>query len=848
MTEPFPTPPDATTPRLRSEAPARFTAILESTTDLVLMADKSGRTLYINKAGRDLLGWSVDELPERTPMSEMFPEWAFATVTEQGMPTAIATGSWSCETALKTRSGREIPVLQVLLAHLGEDGEVEFFSTICRDIGDRKQKELEQIEWSNRYDAAIRASGQVLFDWDSTNGVIDYGGAVERVTGFASHELDGGINQLRSLIHHEDREHFDSAISHVIDTREPLKTEFRFLRKDRREITVKAYGHFFLDRLGRIGRMVGFLSDITAERIFERGVQLAHERLEGAVAERTRELADANLLLQESARQQEAVARLGQRALLGIPLSELMDEAVALVRSSLQVDCASLNEWNPETQTLRAKSYTGWPDGPNYPDTPAGTLSQSGYTLIVGHPVISSNYQVEKRFSPSESCRVAGIQCALTAPIQANARPFAVLGAFSIKKRTFGQDDISFLQGVANILSAAIERLRVEETAQRAQVEAETANRAKSEFLSRMSHELRTPLNAILGFTQLLELDQHDERHMESITHISKAGHNLLEMINEVLDIARLDSGRVEFHREPVDLPSFLADVVILLKPLASKHGITIRIADSVGEPPVADTDRERLKQIFVNILSNAIKYNRPAGSVTIAVARKDSGFINVSVTDTGYGIPQESLSRLFVPFERLGQKEGGTAGGTGLGLALCQRLVKGLGGQIGVASTVGLGSTFWVELPGKAEISETVPSPVSNQTEPEPMADQSQKTVLYVEDDLSNYHLIERIIETRKGVKLVSAIDGSSVMDLIKLHPPSLILLDLNLPDTTGEILIEKLKGDDSSREIPVVLVTGEVASDRTNTVLRLGAAEILPKPYRIQDFLRVLDKYLGT
>ena len=249
-------------------------------------------------------------------MADIFPAWAYATLSDQAMPAAYANGSWSGETAVLTRSGREIPVLQVLLAHSGSDGEVDFYSTICRDISERKQKELEQIEWSNRYDAAIRASGQVLFDWDSTSGKISYAGAAERVTGYMPEELIGGLAQLRGLIHADDQAGFDRAIQRAIETREPLRIEFRLQRKDCREVVVKAQGHFFLDRLGRIGRMVGFLSDITAERIYERGVQLAHERLEQSVRERTQELEGANLRMLERARQQEAVARLGQRALM----------------------------------------------------------------------------------------------------------------------------------------------------------------------------------------------------------------------------------------------------------------------------------------------------------------------------------------------------------------------------------------------------------------------------------------------------------------------------------------------------------------------------------------------------
>ncbi len=844
--------PTSRSPQHRDEAQARFIKILESTTDLVLMSDREGRTLYINKAGREMLGWSEEALAAGTTMSSIFPGWAYAIVSEHAIPSASSLGSWSGETALLTNTGDEIPVLQVLLAHAGIDGEVDFFSTICRDISERKQKELEQIEWSNRYDAAVRASGQVLFDWDSTTGKINYSGAVERVTGYAAEEMDGGLAQLRSMIHPADHPGFDNAVEEALTNHEGFRSEFRIFRKDRREIVLLAQGHFFLDRLGRIGRMVGFLSDVTAERAYERGLQINQERLEQSVTERTHALEQANAELVESARQQEAVARLGQRALMGISLPELMAEAIEVVQIGLQVDCVSVNEWLPDSKVFMCRAQRGWPSEHLFAETQAGAHSQTGYTLTSGQPVIASNYETETRFTPSEACQAAGVQSAISAPIQADSGPFGVLGAFSVKRRTFGQEDVSFLQGVANILSAAIERLRADETARRAQADAEAANRAKSDFLSRMSHELRTPLNAILGFSQLLEMEEHNERQAESIDHISRAGRNLLTLINEVLDIARLDSGRTQSRPEMVKLEPLLAEVVSLNQTIALRNGVTMRIAPLPAGELISKTDHGLLKQVLMNLLSNAVKFNHRDGFATIAVARSGADSWRISVTDTGPGIPPEDLSRLFVPFERLGQKEGGTEGGTGLGLALCQRLVKALDGRIGVTSEAGHGSTFWVEIPACDSVNEehAIPTPAPER-DPAPLeASESapdRKTILYVEDDLSNYFLLERIIDTRKNLKLLSAIRGSMALDLAKENCPSLVLLDLNLPDITGEDLLDQLKQCPETKHIPVIVVTGEVMSDRAEGLLKKGAVEILQKPYRVQDFLKSLDLHIA-
>ena len=284
--------------------------------------------------------------------------------------------------------------------------------------------------------------------------------------------------------------------------------------------------------------------------------------------------------------------------------------------------------------------------------------------------------------------------------------------------------------------------------AERARDSAESSNRAKSEFVSRMSHELRTPLNAILGFTQLLEIEQHNARQAESIDHISRAGRNLLTLINEVLDIARIDSGRMSIKPEPVELMPLLLSVTTQLQSQAAARRITMHLIEGGAADAIVTTDRERFKQAVSQIVENAIHYNSDGGKVTISVTMSSADYWKVSVTDTGAGIPPELMSRLFVPFERLGQIEGGTSAGTGLGLALCQRLIKALDGRIGVSSTVGLGSTFWVEIPALISVNlaesamaqETPALPPNPIAEPAP--DSPCKTVLYVEDDVANYNL----------------------------------------------------------------------------------------------------------
>jgi PAS domain S-box-containing protein len=843
---------DQPAPSLHPEnLPERFIQILEATTDVVAMSDLQGRLLYLNTAGRNLFGWDDDESVGQHELNELYPAWAYQVVLHDAMPAARREGSWSGETALAAPGDREVPILQVVLAHNGPDGNVEFFSTICRDISDRKQKELERIEWANRYDAAIRASGQVLFDWDSASGDITYGGDLKRLLGYTAEEMSGGLDRLREVIHPNDLEAFDAEIERVQTNRDPFHHEFHVRKKTGETVMVEAQGFFFLDRQGRIGRMVGFLRNVTVERTAERAVQVANERLEQRVAERT-------AAIELSARRQEAVARLGQRALAGLPLEQLMQEAVEISHHGLQAELASVLDYDAQHDAFVVRAEIGWPT-PGVPNhIPGGTASQSGYAMLTGASVVSPNLGQEHRFVVSEVVRLAGAQSGMSACIQAGDRPLGVVNVFHKTPRDYTPDDVNFLQAVANVLTAAIERHRVEADLRRTRAEAEAANRAKSEFLSRMSHELRTPLNAILGFSQLLEIEEHNERQAESIAHISRAGQNLLNLINEVLDIARLDAGRMQFRSEPVELPALLREVMMLTTAMAARNQVTLKMQEETTlEPPCVSLDRERLKQVLLNLVSNAVKYNRPQGKVTMTIARTEANW-RINIADTGRGIPADQLPRLFKPFERLGQKEGGTEDGTGLGLALAQRLVTALNGKLGVTSTVNVGSTFWVEVPAldgappsiplkpnpqssSRSVAQSLPTPT-----PLPSALRKERVVLYIEDDIANYYLLERILQSRKELKLVSALQGSLGLELARSQQPDLILLDLNLPDMSGEQLLRKLKGDPQTASIPVIAVTGEAASNRPDQLRAIGAVETLVKPYRVQELTVLIDRAL--
>jgi signal transduction histidine kinase len=326
-----------------------------------------------------------------------------------------------------------------------------------------------------------------------------------------------------------------------------------------------------------------------------------------------------------------------------------------------------------------------------------------------------------------------------------------------------------------------------------AREEAERANRAKSDFLSRMSHELRTPLNAILGFGQLLEMEELPPNQRESVAHVLKAGRHLLGLINEVLEIAKIEAGRLTVSTEAVSVMEVIGEALVMARPLSNERSITIETPER--EDIFVLADRQRLKQVLLNLLSNAIKYNRDHGRVTIS-AERVAAKLRIDVSDTGQGIASDKLDRLFTPFERLGA-EGSDIQGTGLGLALSKSLVEVMGGELSVESEPGEGSTFSIELP----IAKRPTMPVADRGDAaSARRDRLPEgaTVLYIEDNMSNLRLVEQVLKIHSSARLFTAMQGRIGIDLARRHRPDIILLDLHLPDMDGEEVLRRLRGDE--------------------------------------------------
>ena len=415
---------------------------------------------------------------------------------------------------------------------------------------------------------------------------------------------------------------------------------------------------------------------------------------------------------------------------------------------------------------------------------------------------------------------------------------------------------------------------------------ANRANLAKSEFLSRMSHELRTPMNSILGFAQLMDMGELNPNQKKGVGHILNSGKHLLGLIDEVLDISRIESGRISFLPEPILVGTIISEIMDTVQPLADARQLNLELENSPENRLYVMSDRKLLKQVLINLLNNAVKYNRQGGSIFIKTETRqqdDKGvaFIRIAVTDTGIGIHPDDIPKLFIPFERIGAEKTLTEG-TGLGLAVVKKIMEGMEGKVGVNSVFGQGSTFWIDLPAtenqiswknqqENNVKLTADLVVANNEIAFQNEEKAQRaaelvvlkkeysletgttgttntgTILYIEDNIENTELVEEIIQNcRPGIRLITSIYGNTAVRLATDNLPDLILLDLDLPDMTGSEVLANLLADDSTKSIPVVILSADAMHYQIEKLITAGAREYLTKPLEVNIFLKVVDEWI--
>lgn len=406
------------------------------------------------------------------------------------------------------------------------------------------------------------------------------------------------------------------------------------------------------------------------------------------------------------------------------------------------------------------------------------------------------------------------------------------------------RDQLGNPRGFAKLTRDMTAPRQVEAVLTDAKSVAEKANLAKSEFLSSMSHELRSPLNAILGFAQLMQSDSPTPTpaQSDSIAQILQAGWYLLKLINEILDLAKVESGNLSLSSEPTALDEVMVECQGMTEPQVQQRGIHITFP-RFDAPCFVQADRTRLKQVICNLLSNAIKYNRAHGTVEVICAVSAPERVRVSIKDTGAGLPPEKLAKLFQPFNRLGQ-EAGAEEGTGIGLVVAKQLVELMGGRIGVESSVGAGSVFWFELKSADTPEFAVEGPEAMPpAKPEVLSGARQRTVLCIEDNPANLKLIEQLVTRRPDIKLLTAVNGNSGVKLARASQPEVILMDINLPDISGFDARKILREDPETEHIPIVAISANAMPRDIEKGLHAGFFRYLTKPIKISEFMDTLN-----
>jgi hypothetical protein len=396
------------------------------------------------------------------------------------------------------------------------------------------------------------------------------------------------------------------------------------------------------------------------------------------------------------------------------------------------------------------------------------------------------------------------------------------------------------------ILNDVTEAEKFEEELVNAKVAAELASQAKSEFLSRMSHELRTPLNAILGFGQLMESDPDEtlsSDQKKNLALILDAGWHLLELINDLLDLSRIEAGSVDIKMTQVDVTDLIGECVKLTAPEAQRHGLALSLAGGQPMHKLVHADRTRLKQVLLNLLSNATKYNREGGSVSVAIQDTAAGRLRVSIADTGMGLSPAEIGQLFQPFKRLGDKNS-LIEGTGIGLMISKRLIELMEGAIGVASVPGQGSTFWIDLvPGMESVAPRQES--TGAKAPAPRSG-SHSTILYVEDNPANLKLVEMLLARYSGVHFITAASGETGLISARENHPDLIIVDINLPGFDGFELLRRLKSNVETKATPIIALSANAMPQDIKRGLDAGFDTYIAKPIDVPAFSQAIEQFL--
>lgn len=714
----------------------------------------------------------------------------------------------------------------------GGSGEPLHMLGVVQDITTRKQAENALQESEQRLKVAQQIGKIGNWSLDVASGKIYWSDEIYHIFGYQLGEFEPNYERFMAAVHPDDVALIEQFQQTAEKKGEKHSVDHRIILPDGRIRWVHEEAETIKNEAGEMVALQGTVQNIS-DRIWSEQLQKGNGYILELIA-KDRPLEEILT----------AIVLHAEQMLPGV-----LGSIMLLDESGYSLHCGAA----PSLPGFYNEAIDGIEIGPNM-----GSCCAAAYN---GRPLIAADLSSHPNWKDyRELTRKAGLAACWSMPIIASSG--RVLGTCDIYYRKIKVPDENALDLVARLASLAaiaIEQKRARETLVEALQEAENANNIKSQFLSSMSHELRTPMNAIIGFAQLLQMDadQLTEMQLDNVSEIVQAGEHLLKLINEILDLAKIESGRIDLYMENVSVAEVMEECLSLLAPLVDSRGIEITLLCHGKQVTAEETchkdlqvhaDRTRLKQVLFNLLSNAVKYNVDNGKIIVACTEPDAAQIRISIQDTGPGIAPEKQSQLFKGFNRLGI-ENSNIEGTGIGLLISKNIMELMHGCIGVDSRPGEGATFWIELP-RGEVDENDQHPDSREDDETPVRldeDEHVYTLLYVEDCPANLRLVMQLLaERRPNIKIWSAYESMQGLELAVKHQPDLILLDINLQGMNGYEILQHLRSREDTREIPVVAISANAMPADITRGFEAGFDRYITKPLDVMAFLSVIDEIL--
>jgi len=737
--------------------------------------------VLLNKVGEEILEYTRDEVLDKTDM-ELFSREQAAAMTAVDRD-VLANNQMRVlpETMFTSRSGWKRYLYTIKTVLCDEEGVATHLLGISIDISERKQAERKLRDSEQRLKEAQAIAHLGHWSLDLVNHKLQWSDEIFRIFGREQGTYIPSYDNFVAAIHPEDVELFKNSEQRALGGGRAHRLDHRIVRPDGEVRWVHEEAKVIRGPAGKPMRLTGTVQDITARKVIEQAVMHSEARL---------------------------------RTILDTAV-----DSIIIIDSKGIIESA-----NPAAEKLFG--YT------------IGELIGRNVSMLMPEPDRSAHDGYLRKYQETGKAQIIGVGRE-THALRKDGSIFPIELAVS---ETWFEDRRMFTGFVRDISY----RKEAEEQLLLAKEQAEQASRAKSEFLSNMSHELRTPMNAILGFAQLLDAAKPplSSDQKQDVMEILHAGQHLLSLINELLDLARIEAGRMQISLEPVAIRAVVNECVLMIEPLLLKHNVSFEGIHGAKTDKFVMADRNRLRQVLLNLLSNAVKYNRTGGEVSIACKDLHNGRVRIEVKDSGIGIAQDKHAELFESFSRLDADEGLTEG-TGIGLAITRRLVELMNGEVGVESLEGQGSVFWVELP------------VADEDQQEDRADAKAPvlahidqltgyTILYIEDNPANVRFMSNLIGRRSNLRLLTASRPTEGLLLAETQRPDLILLDIHLPEMDGFELFSRLQASEKTRHIPVIAVSANAMPTDVNRALKAGFKDYCTKPIDINQFMQTIDRIL--